>query len=213
MFYYHILLDVMIGFKNKLESSNLTIGKLRNTLTKLNGISITTDFDDALNISNRMIDIAVKNGSLDIHLDRGVYPVFGAIILKINIDSPIVTNINILNETGERDYNLLTFNNNDVLLYNANKYQRGLINKDSIHKLNIVSAYYNVKIDVPETIGFSLFNMCLKYENVCFLKSLYNNKNSFVDFPQLVQSGGKNKLYKIKKEYINLKKKYNHIIA
>lgn len=226
---YHVLIDSMINQKNHLNKSNLSIGKIRNNLISLNGIPVCSDFNDALTKSNRICDIAMSNGSISLDNNKCVYPVFGTVILKLSISGNIKTIDNILNPSGIRDYSSLVFSDSeDVILYNVGNLKRGLINKSSVDKISIVGAYYNTKMKMDQNTGFSLLNLYSKYNDIIFLKQLFDKSNTLVDFPNLSQnkSGGGahlhkldnnkssklNELLKTKHEYLKLKKQYENLI-
>lgn len=169
---YHIVLDCEFGSRNKLhERSGGIIGKFRqNTGNKL---PVLFSYNEAVRVAKRFSKIAAEKGSLE----GKSYPVFGSVILVLDVSSLQRENHGeIHNANGARDYANLNANN-ELTVYNVNNERRGVLSNDGFVKAKILGAHYECCLDMSEHVGFCLHNLNPKLESkdVVLLKKIYEH--------------------------------------
>ena len=182
--FYHVLIDTNFYYLKDLYNGNdiefVTFGDLRNYID-IKNMPIVYDINDAKFISSRMIESIKKNGS-NINNSK-CYPIFGTIIIKMQIelnnnDIENIENIN-YEDNGTRKYSELN-KIRKLVIYNTidknnNHVKRGILDKTFFKKIKLISAEYFIenKKNLDEDIKWSIMNSydnlssydirCLKY--------------------------------------------------
>jgi hypothetical protein len=216
------------------------LGKIRNLYNydEKIGIPVVYDLKDAIDLANRMATIASVEGTI-----KGKkHPIFGAIVLEFDIGSMKQNHydykndiINIKKHDDENDYSM--FRNFTEFASGVMSYvvepddskknidtgktksppvfgTRGFIPYRSLNQMKLVSARYGNKFeDVPQNVGFYLFNQIkdLDEDDLIELKKIYKNNvyyNGYSENNNL--HGGDinyyNKYISEKAKYLKLKK-------
>lgn len=186
---------------NNLNIGNLSImGSIRQYMNKnMKALPVLFNENDAIIVAKKMIQKLRQTGSESNLGDEDTlkqYPIFGAIIMKFNIDA----NMNIMNHEnklfniskgGIRDYTKLFSKKCDMNVYEVMSIQlenpivRGVIHSSGLQKLKVNSFKYvfDNNMQMPENIGFALLNnnISLKTKYVKLLKKIYDcNEDYYV---------------------------------
>jgi len=203
---YHVIFDSDFGMRNRLHERNAPIfGKMR--FQKNDKVPIMFDLQESKNVALRLIDQAVKMGTIG----NKQYPVFGAIVLGLRLNNVSVSNGTVDSGSGARDYNSLLNSNSDLVVYNVNGNKRGVLSNNALAKTEVVNAVYVKKLDTQANIGFYLHNINpnLSSDDIKLLKQLYDANGEQVIY-NATQLGGNNtddyKAYvRAKRSYLKLK--------
>jgi len=204
---YYVILDSEFGMRNSLPTRiyPLVFGKLRKAIHKYSSkIPVVFDLKEANRIAGRLIDMAVKQGTAG----NKQYPVFGAIILSMDLSNVSAEE---RDDSGDMNMNMnkyeeLVQDSADLVLYNVNGVERGLLSKNVLPNLQILPEMYVKKLDMPTNVGFALlnFNQNLTKGDILLLKKLFDSKDNF-------QSGGNDEAEY--QAYIHAKRNYLRLKA
>ena len=211
-FLYYVAIDC--NFRSKLHDINKhTHGNIRQQIPSPNQVPVTFNLEDAKMIASKIIKDIDTNGSNN----NKHFPIFGAVILKIQTPSNEQHIINVYEDSGKRDYTQIIAENNkhDFVVYNTSAGKRGLLSKNIFDKLQISEALYVVNFtEVSEHMGFALLNMTeMSSSDIMELKKIYTSglesKFHVLNEQQIHQSGGdfeyKDMYIKEKERYLQLK--------
>lgn len=159
--FYHVLLDCDFPYRNNLgdDFSSKYTGTLKNFAKQNNRTPILYNYEDAKNISRKIISQLIEKGT-----NKGKrIPIFGALILGFRSNSATVKHTtDDVAMHGAKEYNLILNEENnqtDIITYQLKGFKRGLITKNGIKKSNIVSVSYGYLMDTPINIGLFMLNL------------------------------------------------------
>ncbi len=180
---YHILLDCDYGSKHSLISGHSqTFGKIRKQ-TGTDYIAVLYDFKKATSVAERMIYQTAMMGTIG----NKQHPVFGAIILGIELLNTNERNYDLIEKT---QYSMLKID--EITRYRSTdrdktETERGLIKKSVLSGAKIVTASYITSLETTTTVGFCLHNLnpALTPEDIRELKKLHKRSGEEISMLEL----------------------------
>jgi hypothetical protein len=159
---YHVVVDSVCSL-NLRSIKPYTHGNMRAYNKQANRIPVTLSLDDAKLIAEKIAkEIDARGGS-----STNAYPIFGTIILQIEIEGVHLHHANVYTGGAKRDYNLLNDHlneQNQFVVYNAGNVQRGMLHENALANAKLVAIKYEIAFRPDEHLGFALLNS-LKLNN------------------------------------------------
>jgi len=168
---YHVMVDSSCTLDLN-EIKPYTHGRLRSFNKEVNRIPVTMSLDDAENIAKKIATEINKRGSSS----TNIYPIFGLVILQIELDNLPLHNADIYKNNAQRDYGMLRDHVDKLLVtYNAGNVNRGLLHPNALKNAHISHIKYVITFpQMDEHTGFAMLNMLkLKHTTIYQMKHAY----------------------------------------
>jgi hypothetical protein len=170
---YHIVVDSVCSL-NLRAIKPYTHGNMRAFNKQAGRIPVTLDLNDAEEIAAKIVREIDNRGSSS----TNAYPIFGAIILKIELANLPSHYADVYRGGAKRDYGLLQEhmnNENQLVVYNAGGKNRGMLHPNAMENAKLSEIKYVIAFrNVDEHMGFAMLNsLKLDYHDIYQMKKAY----------------------------------------